>query len=106
MARLKIEDFRNLFFDRQRVVKRQITFNGRRRWVYEGTTYTDNFVLVGFTYFLSDSTLRIVNTDNQVLFFGKIASAEDFEKAIRKADKKHWEIVDKQAANKKQKTRS
>lgn len=97
MPPLGIEDFRNPLFDKQRIAKRQIHVNGRKVWAYEGTTFTDNFVEVGFTYILSNGELSIVNTNNEKLFLGKIHSAEEFEKALKKADKKNDQLEEKRA---------
>lgn len=108
---LKVEDFRNPLFDKQRIVKRKVAARPgvggdddddevddfgsgegepRRRTedAIEGTTFTDEFVEVGFTYYLADGTLSVVNTSNQQLFLGVIATPADFEKALKKADKK------------------
>lgn len=105
---LKPEDFRNPMFDRQKIVKRRVTarpgvvadddedddFDGegapkrRTEEAIEGTTFTDEFVEVGFTYYLADGQLSVVNRSNRQLFLGKIATPEDFEKALKKADRK------------------
>ncbi len=105
---LKPEDFRNPLFDKQRIVKRKVTarpgvvadddededFDGegepkrRTEEAIEGTTFTDEYVEVGFTYYPADGMLSVVNTSNQQLFLGVIATPEDFEKALKKADKK------------------
>jgi pyrophosphatase PpaX len=63
--------------------------------VIEGSTYTDGFNLVGFTYSLEDSSITIKNTKNEVLFKGKIFTAEEYEKALKKADKKQSKLRDK-----------
>lgn len=89
MPGLRIEDFRNPLFDRQRIVQRQVhTAPGRKEPAYEGTTFTDNFIEVGFTYIIRTGELSIKSTDNQQLFEGKINSPENFEKALKKADMK------------------
>jgi|SRR5687768_2550125 len=110
---LKVEDFRNPLFDKQRIVKRLVSARPgvrteddedededfdefaagrepkrRTETAIEGTTFTDEFVEVGFTYYPSDGQLSVVNTSNQQLFLGTIATSEDFEKALKKADKK------------------
>ena len=85
---LKLEDFQTPLFDTQKVVERKV--DGKR--AFEGVTFTDNFIKVGFTYYLNNGILSIVNTENQKLFFGKISSMEDFEKAIKKAGKKAYAL--------------
>lgn len=108
---LKVEDFRNPMFDKQRIVKRQVPARPgvrteeddnedfeefaagrepkrRTEAAIEGTTFTDEYVEVGFTYYVADGLLTVVNTSNQELFRGTIVSPEDFEKAIKKADAK------------------
>ena len=67
-------------------------FEDDRREAIEGTTFTDNFVKIGFTYFPDDGSLTIVNEQNQELFNGKIDSRDDFEDAVKKADKKHTRL--------------
>jgi hypothetical protein len=85
---LKPEDFQNYLFDSQKAVERMV--DGKR--AIEGVTFTDNFIKVGFTYYISSGELSMKNIHNQQLFFGKIASTEDFEKAIKKADKKEHKL--------------
>lgn len=95
--KLELKDFENPLFH-TRVKQRRInlavidgkvrTTTGRSQMAFEGTTYTDQYVLVGFTYLLEDEVLSVVNKDNQQLFFGKIKTAEDFEEALKRADKK------------------
>lgn len=106
---LTVEDFRNPLFDSQRVVRRKIparpgiepawdehdeeAFEAGgnpdvREIVIEGATFTDEFVRVGFTYYVTDGMLSVKNEKNQELFRGVIATREDFEKALKKADKK------------------
>jgi len=63
--------------------------------VIEGATYTDGFILIGFTYDLRDSSIRIVNTDNEVLFKGFIYTPEEYEKSLKKADQKQRRLDDK-----------
>jgi hypothetical protein len=110
---LKPEDFWNPAFSKQRVVKRKLParaatpaddegddalYDGvfgfereprprkKLEEAYEGTTFTDDYNEVGFTYYLSDGLLTVKNKSNVELFKGVIASAEDFEKALKKAD--------------------
>jgi hypothetical protein len=85
---LKLEDFHTPLFDGQKAIKRRV----HGRYAFEGTTHTDNFILIGFTYYLDNGELSIKNIHNDVLFFGKISSMEDFEKAVKKADKKAHEL--------------
>ena len=107
---LTVDDLRNPLFDKQRVVRRKVParpgieveedehdieafeaggdFPPKREPVIEGTTFTDEYVEVGFTYYVSDGLLRVVNTANVELFKGVIATREDFENALKKADKK------------------
>lgn len=54
----------------------------------EGATFTDNFHQVGFTYSLQDSSIQIKNIKNELLYKGFIYTPEEFEKALKKADKK------------------
>ncbi|HSD12655.1 MAG TPA: hypothetical protein VLC10_03790 [Patescibacteria group bacterium] len=109
---LKPEDFRNPLFDKQKIVKRRVAarpgvaadddeeddFDGegepkrRTEEAIEGTTFTDEYVEVGFTYYLGDGMLSVVNTSNQQLFLGTIATPEDFEKALKKADRKQKKL--------------
>ncbi len=63
--------------------------------VIEGATYTDGFNLVGFTYSLEDSSVTIKNTNNEVLFKGKIFTADEYEKALKKADSKQRKLSDR-----------
>ena len=111
--KLTVEDFRTPMFDKQRIVRRQVQARPdappdededeleeleaferggepRRRTeaAIEGTTFTDEYVEVGFTYYERDGFLRVVNTSNRELFKGVIATREEFEKALTKADKK------------------
>jgi hypothetical protein len=90
---LRPEDFQNYLFDSQRAVERMV--DGKR--AIEGVTFTDNFIKVGFTYYISSGELSMKNIHNQQLFFGKIASTEDFERAVKKADKKAHELRKKKA---------
>jgi len=90
---LKLEDFQNYLFDSQRAIERKV--DGKR--AIEGVTFTDNFIKVGFTYYIDSGELSIKNIHNQQLFLGKISSAEDFEKAIKKADKKAHELRKKKS---------
>ena len=108
---LRLEDFRNPMFDKQRIVKRQVPARPgvrveedddeefeefaagrepkrRTEAAIEGTTFTDEYIEVGFTYYVADGLLTVVNTSNQELFKGTIASAAAFEKALKKADAK------------------
>lgn len=109
VKRLGVEDFRNSLFDSQKIVRRTIGGGRRmadetvdefdleavepRREVIEGVTFTDSYNQVGFTYDLGDGTLTIKNLGNQILFSGVIASTEDFEKALKKADKKQSRLT-------------
>ena len=87
---LRIEDFRNPLFDRQKIFQRNVNIApGKKEPAYEGTTFTDNFIEVGFTYIIRTGELSIKSTDNQQLFKGRINSSEDFEKALKKADRKY-----------------
>lgn len=113
--KLDVKDFRNPLFDRQKVVKRKVPARpgmvsdedddddfeafaagrepkGRTEDAIEGTTFTDEYVEVGFTYYPRDGLLRIVNTANQELFKGAIDSRDGFEKALKKADKKQKKL--------------
>lgn len=109
---LTVDDLRDPLFDRQRVVRRQVPARPgtasededgledleaferggeprqRKEEAIEGTTFTDDFNEVGFTYYPSDGLLRVVNTGNVELFKGVIATREDFEKALKRADRK------------------
>lgn len=85
MKRLKYEDFVNPLFNTSRIKSRRLD----RRKAYEGTTFTNNFVEIGFTYFVASGILTIRNPKNQLLFEGKVETKNEFEKAIKKADKKH-----------------
>ena len=86
---LTIEDFRTPMFDRQKVVKRTVYVRKPKgELAIEGRTFTDDFNDVGFTYYLSDGQLSVVDKENVQLFLGTISSAEEFEKALKKADKK------------------
>ena len=86
---LTVEDFRTPMFDRQKVLKRTVkNRKPRGEEAIEGTTFTDDYNQVGFTYYLSDGELSVVNTDNKQLFLGKILTRDDFEKALKKVDNK------------------
>lgn len=63
--------------------------------VIEGATFTDGFNMVGFTYDLRDSSIKILNTDNQILFEGFIYTSEEYEKSLKKADQKQRRLDDK-----------
>jgi hypothetical protein len=65
---------------------------GGKYQVIEGVTYTDNFNLVGFTYNLRDSSIQIVNKQNQILYKGFIYTPEEYEKALKKADRKQSKL--------------
>ncbi|MEW6617287.1 MAG: hypothetical protein AB1333_02600 [Patescibacteria group bacterium] len=82
---LKPEDFQNQFFDRQKPTQRMVG----KRLAIEGVTITDNFVKIGFTCFLDNGELSLVNENNENLFSGTITCSDDFEKALKKAEKKH-----------------
>ncbi len=81
--RLTVEDLRTPFFDINPPVKR--TWEGRQ--IIEGVTRTDNFKVVGYTYWPGDGSLVIKNTLNRVLFNGKVKDMAGFGKAMKKADK-------------------
>lgn len=85
MINLKPEDFYNTFFDKQKPTRRIVD----KRPAIEGVTVTDNFVKVGFTCFLDNGELSIVNEKNEKLFSGMITTPEEFEKALKKAEKKN-----------------
>lgn len=82
---LKPEDFYNSFFDTQKPTRRMVN----KRPAIEGVTVTDNFIKVGFTCFLDNGELSIVNENNDKLFSGRIRTPEEFEEALKKAEKKH-----------------
>lgn len=96
MAKLTIDDFVNPLFDRQRPVRREIpsrTDWRRKEQVIEGVTVTDNFHMIGYTYFLSDGTLYLNCFDkekqcNVRLLEKHIDTYADFEKYLKQADKK------------------
>ncbi|HKC04842.1 MAG TPA: hypothetical protein VKC54_03145 [Patescibacteria group bacterium] len=67
----------------------------KKRQFIEGTTYTDGFNLIGFTYSIQDSSISIVNKDNEILFKGFIYTPEEYEKALKKADGKQDRLWDK-----------
>ncbi len=84
MKRLTLEDLGNPMFDKQKFVSRKV--DGKKS--YEGATFTDNFVLVGITYFVGSGQLSIKNTGNKQLFLGKVTTPKEFSAAMKKADKK------------------
>lgn len=101
--RLTVEDFRNPLFDKQRIRKRKIEDLGdewsgdgelgeQGRWVIEGVIFTDGYNEVGFTCDLDRGEVVVKNQQNEVLFSGRINSAEDFEKALKKADRKQMRL--------------
>lgn len=64
----------------------------------EGVTTTDNFHQVGFTYFLTDGMLYLnyldkTNKKNIRLLEKLIENTEEFEKCIKRADKKIRKIL-------------
>ncbi len=86
--KLKYEDFANPMFN-GKLVKRQDRLT--KEWFIDGLTYTDNFRQVGFTYYLKSGLLTIAcftKSGNYPLFKRHIDSIDDFEAAIKKADKK------------------
>jgi hypothetical protein len=119
--RLTVEDFKNPLFDRQKITRRTIEVDGsssdttisefdedrdedelfpdrdsprKKIQVIEGTTYTDGFHLVGFTYSLEDGCIEIKNVENTLLFKGIIYSSEEYEKALKQADAKQRKLND------------
>lgn len=96
VAKLTIEDFINPLFDRQRPVKRDVPsrYDGsEREQVIEGVTITDNYHMIGYTYFLSDGMLYLncfdeENQSNVRLLEKHIGIYADFEKCLKQADKK------------------
>ncbi|MBI4440704.1 hypothetical protein HY639_00910 [Candidatus Woesearchaeota archaeon] len=96
MARLSIDDFVNPLFDKQRAVQREVPsrYDSRRREkVIEGVTVTDNFNMIGYTYFLSEGILYLNCVDeerrcNIRLLEKRIDACSDFEKYLKQADKK------------------
>ena len=84
---LRLQDFENPLF-RTRVYRRNVQGGP----AFEGTTFTNEYVRVGFTCIIATGMLSVVNIENQLLFSGKIASDNDFEKALKKADRKQKEI--------------
>ncbi len=95
--KLELKDFQNALF-KTRVTQRWVKLEAvegeicatteRKQKAFEGTTYTDQYIFVGFTYLCEDEILSVVNQKNQQLFLGKIKTADDFEKALKKADEK------------------
>lgn len=94
--RLSLDVFKNPVFDSQRPVKRRVNNRERQEWAYEGVTTTDNFVKVGWSYYLSDGVLSIKNEQNQQLFLEEITKPGDFETAMKKADKKQSQLDKKE----------
>ena len=88
MERLTIEDIHNPLFDKQTIVQRKVDGKSAFEW----TTFTDNFVEIGLTYFLQNGLLSIKNRQNQQLFWGKVTNYGEFDKAVKKADKKHHQL--------------
>ena len=80
--RLSLEDISNTGFDRQKFREKKV--GGKK--VFEGTTFTDNFLHVGITYEVERGELSIKNEKNQQLFLGKVTTYEEFAKALQKAD--------------------
>lgn len=79
-------DFCNGRFDRQRPVYRKV---GRDPYAtIEGATYTDNFRLLGWTYWPKTGQIKFKTTENVLVYSGVIEKISDFEKAVKKADKK------------------
>lgn len=93
-ARLSVKDFETPLFDRQRPVVRTVHTdeNGcqiaKPRKVIEGVTITDSYNKFGYTYDLTSGVVAIINMDNKRLYLGKVTSSEEFEKALKKADRK------------------
>lgn len=96
--KLKFEDFKNPLFNVSLVKRKeddwveggQVLEKGQE--YFDGVTFTDNFKQVGFTYWPEQRKLTIacltVDKKNVELFVGQIESMEEFEAAIKKADKK------------------
>lgn len=83
---LKPSDFSNVLFDWQRPVYRKIGLDPYA--TIEGATYTDNFNLLGWTYWPDSGKIQFKTIENIVVFNGVIKTVGDFEKAIKRADKK------------------
>lgn len=94
---LKFEDFKNPLFNvwlkRRKhddwVEDGEVIERGEE--FFDGITFTDNYRQVGFTYYPKTGMLYIscLTSDGNIrLFEGAIESIDDFEAAIKKADKK------------------
>lgn len=79
---LTTKDFVTPFFDINPPVRRQ--WEGKV--IIEGVTRTNNFKVVGYTYWPGNGRLVIKDTLNQVRFQGTIKNLADFGKAMKKAD--------------------
>jgi hypothetical protein len=105
---LTLDDFRTPLFDRQKAVRRMLPARPhvqteadegdpfmargepkrRMEEAFEGTTFTDELVEVGFTYYTYDGMLTVRDMSNQELFRGVINTVDDFEESLRKAERK------------------
>jgi len=72
------------------------SFKPKTEPAIEGVTFSDNFLKIGYTYFLTDGMLFLNTMDkdggNIRLIEKKIETAEDFEKCIKQADKKYRKL--------------
>lgn len=80
---LTIANLTTPLFDIYPPVKRK--WNGKT--IIEGVTKTDNFKVVGYTYWPGTGFLVIKDTLNRILFQGKVNNMVDLGKAMKKADK-------------------
>jgi hypothetical protein len=71
-------------FDLVSPVKRK--FEGKT--IIEGVTTTDQYQIVGYTYWPATGRLVIKNRMNEIRYQGTINSIGDFARALKKADQK------------------
>lgn len=97
MPKLQYRDFINYGFDVWKPVRRDIPSRKGKRTpfepVIEGVVFTDNYLHLGYTYYEGDNVILInfwdkEKEENIKVLETILKKPEDFEKAIKKADKK------------------
>lgn len=84
--KLQPSDFSNPLFDGQEPAYRRVKNDNHA--TIEGTTYTNNFRLLCWTYWPKSGAIEFKTTSNALAYSGTIKTIDDFEKAVKRADKR------------------